>query len=162
MICFIYAEDKNNVVGVGNRLPIHDKEELSYFRKTTKGHCVVMGYNTWISIGSKPLPHRRNFVIAKSSDNTTLDDQLYFSTVEDILKMEEKYPYLKYFILGGPKTFKLFEDYVSKLYISHGNYRADDSPDNIKYILPDNIKNRMVLESITNLTNFKCCVYTLK
>ena len=30
----------------------------------TMGHTVLMGYNTYLSLGSKPLPNRKNIVLA--------------------------------------------------------------------------------------------------
>ncbi len=56
--------DPNRVIGKNNALPWHYSEDLQYFKKTTTGHIIVMGYNTYLSIG-KPLPNRRNIVLSK-------------------------------------------------------------------------------------------------
>ena len=53
----------NRVIGYQNQLPRHYSEDLKHFKAITTGHVIVMGYNTYKSIG-KPLPNRRNIVIS--------------------------------------------------------------------------------------------------
>ncbi len=53
----------NRVIGNQNQLPRHYSEDLKHFKNITTGHIIVMGYNTYKSIG-KPLPNRRNIVIS--------------------------------------------------------------------------------------------------
>jgi len=63
----IVATCKNNGIGYCDTLPWNIKEDLRHFSKLTKGNgknAIVMGKNTWESIGSKPLPNRDNFVLS--------------------------------------------------------------------------------------------------
>ena len=62
MIGIIAAVTKNGIMGVDNQLPFNYPEDLSHFRKTTADSIVIMGRNTYDSIG-KPLPKRRNIVV---------------------------------------------------------------------------------------------------
>ena len=39
---------------------------MKYFKCLTQNSVVIMGRNTWISIGSKPLPKRLNLVISST------------------------------------------------------------------------------------------------
>ena len=54
----IVAVCKNNGIGYKQDLPWKIKEDLRYFSKTTKGNgnnAIVMGKNTWLSIGENPF-----------------------------------------------------------------------------------------------------------
>lgn len=62
-INMISGMSTNRVIGHKNQLPRHYSEDLKHFKNTTTGHTIVMGYNTYKSIG-KPLPNRRNIVIS--------------------------------------------------------------------------------------------------
>lgn len=62
-INMIAAMSTNRVIGNNNQLPWHYSEDLKHFKEITTGKTIVMGYNTYKSIG-KPLPNRRNIVIS--------------------------------------------------------------------------------------------------
>ena len=57
MITIIAAIAKNNALGKDNDLIWHLPEDLKRFKKLTSGHHILMGRNTFESIG-KPLPNR--------------------------------------------------------------------------------------------------------
>jgi len=57
MIIGIVAIAKNHAIGKGGKLPWHYPADLRFFKQATTGSAVVMGMNTWASIG-KPLPDR--------------------------------------------------------------------------------------------------------
>lgn len=65
MIGIIAATTSNGVIGVENKLPFNYPEDMGHFRKVTTNCIVIMGKNTFYSIG-KPLPKRRNIVLTKS------------------------------------------------------------------------------------------------
>ncbi|MDR3351713.1 MAG: dihydrofolate reductase [Zoogloeaceae bacterium] len=66
-LTLIAALARNNVIGVGNRLPWHLPEDLRHFRACTRGHPVIMGRRTWESLPDafRPLPERPNFVLSR-------------------------------------------------------------------------------------------------
>ena len=45
MISMIWAMDESNLIGKDNKMPWHIKEDLIYYKNTTKNHNVLMGYN---------------------------------------------------------------------------------------------------------------------
>lgn len=61
----IVAVSPEGVIGVGGKIPWHYSEDLKRFKRTTIGSDIIMGRKTWESIGSKPLPGRRNIVITR-------------------------------------------------------------------------------------------------
>ncbi len=65
-LSLIVAMARNGVIGTRGALPWHIPEDLKHFRRVTIGHSIIMGRTTHASIG-KPLPHRRNIVVSRSS-----------------------------------------------------------------------------------------------
>lgn len=116
MISLIFATDKNNLIGKGNSLPWHYSEDLKYFKETTKGHKVLMGDNTYLSIG-KALPNRINYVATLNKDFKA-DDAII---IHDLFKFLEEYKDSdeEIFVIGGRMIYSLSLKYAKRLYITH-------------------------------------------
>ena len=65
-IIAIVAMNQDRVIGKDGDLPWHYSEDLKRFKRKTIGATIIMGRKTWESIGSRPLPERRNIVISRS------------------------------------------------------------------------------------------------
>jgi len=63
MLSIIVALAPNNAIGCRQQLLWNISEDLRYFKRVTTGHTVLMGRNTFLSIG-RPLPNRRNIVLS--------------------------------------------------------------------------------------------------
>lgn len=63
MIKLIACVDLRGNIGKDNDLLFHMKEDMNFFKQQTIGNVCVMGYNTWLSLGEKPLPNRENVVL---------------------------------------------------------------------------------------------------
>jgi len=57
----------DRVIGIDNGIPWHYSEDFKRFKRLTLGSTIIMGRKTWESIGSKPLPKRRNIVISRAA-----------------------------------------------------------------------------------------------
>ena len=66
VISCIVAVDKKGAIGEKGQIPWYLPADLKYFRKTTTPHHVIMGRNTYESIG-KPLANRINIVITRDA-----------------------------------------------------------------------------------------------
>ena len=64
MISIIAAMAKNRIIGANNAIPWHLPGELRMFKAITMGHHIVMGRNTWESIG-RLLPGRTTVVVTR-------------------------------------------------------------------------------------------------
>lgn len=64
-ITLIAAVARNGVIGANGDLPWRIPEDFAFFKRTTMGHPMVMGRETFDSIG-RPLPGRRSIVITRS------------------------------------------------------------------------------------------------
>jgi len=75
----------NRVIGNKNTLPWHYSEDLKHFKNLTTGHTIVMGSNTYFSIG-KPLPNRRNIVLTRAA----IEGVEQYSSIDDMMKQLEQ------------------------------------------------------------------------
>lgn len=112
MIIGIVAIAKNYAIGKDGRLPWHYSADLKFFKETTTGSAIVMGSNTWRSLG-KPLPNRLNIVLSRSNSIETQPGVLLLRSREEVIALSQ---YLKsdLFIIGGAKTFETFADSVDE------------------------------------------------
>ena len=67
MISLIVAMARNRVIGANGTIPWHLPAELKRFKTITMGHHMIMGRNTWESIG-RILPGRTTVVVTRQSD----------------------------------------------------------------------------------------------
>lgn len=65
-------------IGYKGELSWKIKPDLEFFKRKTSGGTVIMGRRTWESIGSNPLPNRKNIVVSSSLPGSvaTLDEAL--------------------------------------------------------------------------------------
>lgn len=112
MIIGIVAISKNYAIGKGGKLPWHYPADLKFFKETTTGNAIVMGANTWRSIG-KPLPNRLNIVLSRSGKIDTPPDVMELSTREEVVALSELLN-KDVFIIGGAKTYTEFADEIKK------------------------------------------------
>ena len=101
MITIIAAIAKNNALGKDNDLIWHLPEDLKRFKKTTTGHSILMGRNTFESIG-RPLPNRTSIIITRN-ENYFKDGCLIANSLEaaiELVKVEAQI-----FIIGGAQVY---------------------------------------------------------
>lgn len=86
-INFILTTNKDNVIGINNKLPWHIREDLLYFKKLTINNMVIMGYYTFLSLNLKPLSDRLNIVITSKYESYKNESNLIFlSSVENAIQ----------------------------------------------------------------------------
>ena len=112
MITGIVAVAQNFAIGKEGKLPWHYPADLKFFKETTVGNAVVMGFHTWESIG-KPLPKRFNIVLSRSATLENRADVLLLRSKAEVLALAQ---YLKgdLFVIGGAKTYEEFADVIEK------------------------------------------------
>ncbi len=119
MISIIVAMAKNNVIGSLNKLPWYLPRDLKHFSSTTKGHTVIMGRNTYLSIVErlgKPLPERKNIVVSSQKDFSA-PECIVVNTLDEALEMSPKDE--EVFVIGGAQLYKSALPYAQRLYITH-------------------------------------------
>ena len=100
-LAIIVARAKNGVIGVNNTLPWHLPEDLKHFKNTTLGCPIIMGRNTWVSLG-RPLPGRRNLVVSRNPEFKAEGAET-FTSLEDAIDACSGVE--KAFIIGGAQIY---------------------------------------------------------
>lgn len=124
MISLIVAKAANGAIGKGNRMPWHISGDLKYFKRVTTGHPVIMGYNTWLSLGGRPLPGRRNIVVSRSHSAAPDCGAEFLPSLEaavaaagtdapDVSDASEEV-----FVIGGGQLYRAAMPLADRLYIT--------------------------------------------
>lgn len=125
MITIIAAIGSRNELGKDNDLIWHLPADLKRFKKVTTGNYIIMGRNTFESIG-KPLPNRTSIIITRNREYKQ-DGCLIAHSIEEGLAMVESTS--KAFIIGGAEIYKqcMEKDLVDALDITqvYQEFEAD-------------------------------------
>lgn len=126
MISLIAAHDINRSIGLNGDMPWGKslKSDLKWFQECTLNNYIVMGSNTFRSIGSA-LPNRINIVLTRENfiSNPRLANQKYpnchiANSVDDLFSLTECFD-KEMFIIGGAEIYRQFLPYADRLYITH-------------------------------------------
>jgi dihydrofolate reductase len=113
----IAAMASNRVIGREGQLPWRLPDDLKWFKKLTLGHPIIMGRSTYESIGSKPLPGRRNIVLSRSGFDPGHPDVEVLPSVEAlrarVAELNEDV-----FLIGGAAIYEALLADCDTLYLS--------------------------------------------
>ena len=106
----IVAVARNLAIGKEGKLPWHYPADLKHFKRTTMGNVVVMGSNTWRSIG-KTLPGRLNIVLSRRAQIDSGHDLLFLRSEMEAVDLAR---YLKgdLFVIGGSAVYRAFAPHI--------------------------------------------------
>ena len=125
MITVIAAIASNNALGKDNDLIWHLPADLKRFKKVTTGHYILMGRNTYESIG-KPLPNRTTIIITRNK-NYFKEGCLIANSLEQAIEMSKEQAQV--FIIGGAQIYKetIAKNLAQQLDITfvHKDFEAD-------------------------------------
>ena len=101
MITIIAAISTNNALGKDNDLIWRLPADLKRFKKVTSGHFILMGRNTFDSIG-KALPNRTSVIITR---NTQYQQEgcLIANSIEEAIRFAKDEE--EVFIIGGAQVY---------------------------------------------------------
>ena len=111
----ILAVDQNWGIGKDNEMLFHLKKDLKHFKEITIGNIVIMGRNTYESIG-QALPDRENIILTRNSDYKA-DDAKIFNNPADILSYI-KNSNKEVFVIGGSQIADIFLPYIGEAIIT--------------------------------------------
>ncbi len=131
MVSIIVAIAQNGTIGDKNSLLWHIKEDMRFFRTITSGHAVVMGRKTFESLGSKPLPKRKNIVITRA--DRSFEGAFTAHSLEEAIAMAEGDEEI--FIIGGAQIYAEALSVADRMYITRveRDYEGDTSFPTIDY-----------------------------
>lgn len=156
--------DKFGVIGIDNKMPWHIPEELKYFKKITENSIIIMGKNTYVSIGT-PLSKRTNIIVSSQSESLCSSNVYIRNTLDEALDLayylglkEQK----NIFIIGGASIYEQTIPYITKAYITvldvsyFNKIKLDESKNFVYYPYEKLIDSNFVLTESKSLksTNY--------
>lgn len=123
ILSLIAAHDEAKGVGINNTLPWKLPEDLKRFKALTSHKPIVMGRNTFDSLG-RLLPNRTHIVLSRDSAWIEQTQEKYsevviFSDFDKMLSyLKETYD-SEVFIIGGNSLWQLSFPYLDKLYLTY-------------------------------------------
>jgi dihydrofolate reductase len=123
------------IIGVGGKMPWEVipnlrntsavRKDLEMFKKITADKIVVMGRKTWLSLGSRPLPKRKQHIVITSNPEEIMSKNSDFYYKNNIVFMTlEKFKELDfssddYWLIGGKKLYCELIPYCQQVYINN-------------------------------------------
>lgn len=122
-ISIIVAISENQVIGQNNQLPWHFSADLKRFKSITMNKPIVMGKNTWHSLG-RPLPGRTNIVVSRNPDFSEKGCLTYTSLQNAI---ENHRDVKEIMIIGGSEIYRHALPMANRIYLTliHKHYEGD-------------------------------------
>jgi dihydrofolate reductase len=106
-ITLIVAMARDRVIGKDNQMPWHLPADLKHFKSKTMGKPMIMGRNTYESIG-RPLPGRHNIVVTRDT-SLEIEGCTVVNDLDAAIEAVGDEP--EVMVIGGQK---LFEQYLPK------------------------------------------------
>ena len=157
MIIGIVAIARNFAIGKDGKLPWHYSSDLKFFKQTTLDNTIVMGFNTWQSIG-KALPNRLNVVLSRSNSMANQPSVLLLRGTKEALALA-KYLNGDVFIIGGAQTYKSFSAEIEKWIVTE----IPETIENADAFMPPDFLDAFELKETKELeTNLRVKIYERK
>lgn len=149
MIIAIFAVDDIGGMGFRGRLSWpSNKDDMSWFKKTTQDQIVVMGKRTWESPDMpKPLPGRFNVVVTNNFFDRDDIEQVRGDVCEALKALKTNNPSKKVFVIGGVDLLLQSKPVIDKIFLTRikGEYIHDT------FIDVESFLEGMKLENTINL-----------
>jgi dihydrofolate reductase len=145
MIIGIVAVSENYAIGKDGKLPWHYPADLKFFKQTTTGNAIVMGANTWRSIG-RPLPNRLSIILSRSAEIEVQPNVLLLRSTDELLALSQ---FLKgdLYIIGGAQTYKSLADFIDEWLVT----RVPETVKDADVFMPESFLNGFTLRETTDL-----------
>lgn len=162
----ITAFTKNRGIGFNNKLPwTSNKKDMQRFMNLTKNtsnlnktNSVIMGRNTWESIGSTPLKNRFNVVLSQKTNFYNKQSVSCNNLDKALNKLYFMDNIESNFVIGGQQVYEtaIYHNNVDKLYVSEINddYNVDtffpEIPQWFKLINTEKIDQSLTFKTYQN------------
>ena len=113
----IVNADKNWAIGKDGRLLVNIPADMKFFKETTTGNVVVMGFNTFNSLpNKKPLLNRINIVLCPKG--VKIDGCITVHGADELFSKLKEYDSQKIFVIGGASTYSLLLPYCESVLVT--------------------------------------------
>ncbi|MBK9275678.1 MAG: dihydrofolate reductase [Flavobacteriales bacterium] len=128
IVSAIVAVSANGVIGREGDLPWHLPDDMAFFQRTTRGHCVITGRLNWESIPARyrPLKGRTNIVVSR---NPAYDapGAAVVGSMEAALEHARGLGEQEAFLIGGGQLYReaLAKELVDRIYLTRVHAELD-------------------------------------
>ena len=116
LISAIVATSINGVIGKDNQIPWYMPADMRYFKRMTLDHCVIMGKNSFRSLG-RPLPKRTNIVITRDPFFVA-DGVVVVHSITEALEHAFQTGEQEAFVIGGGEIYRQTMDLWDRVYLT--------------------------------------------
>ena len=88
IISSLVAMNADRLIGVNNDLPWKLKDDLEHFKNYSMHKPIIMGRNTFESIG-RPLPNRTNIIVSNKLES--IEGCYICKSLDEAIELGEKY-----------------------------------------------------------------------
>ncbi|MDP2741825.1 MAG: dihydrofolate reductase [bacterium] len=145
----ISAVAENRVIGNKNSLPWHLPADFKYFKEKTLGKTIVLGLNTFKSIGEKPLPDRKHIILNNDPNYKVPENCFLAKSIDEVLEMVKNDQ--EVMICGGASIYKQFLPLANRLYLTYIHHKFEGDT----YFPEFNIKDYNEIKRIDNKADEK-------
>ena len=119
MVSAIACIDEKWGIGKDGHLLVKIPEDTGQFKRLTMRSICIMGANTWISMGEKPLRNRYNLIVSKKLRGQVNEDMTSVISLRRAEIIIQKYGVLgNIFIIGGGQIYEQLLKYCARAYIT--------------------------------------------
>ena len=158
-LSLIAAIGENNELGKDNNLIWHLPGDLKFFKETTMGKTIAMGYNTYLSL-PKRLPGRKYIVFTFKDRKLDSDIEIFHNkeTFLESMKDQEE----EIFIIGGASIYKQFINDCESLYLTEVEASCKDADVYFPEFNKDDYTSELIRENEDKGIKYKHMVYRRK
>lgn len=138
----IVARDLNDLIGVGDTIPWHCKEDLKHFKEQTKGKKLIVGRATYDSLPNvvKNDNDRTFYVVTRSKDRVS-NGNTYYGTLKQAL-IKTQYAFREeVMVIGGAQIYTAMLPYLTRAIVSEMKMQV--SEDKIKDLFIESMRDRI-------------------
>ena len=124
-VTVIVAVAANLAIGRDNTIPWHLRADLQYFKKMTMDKTIIMGRNTFASLGFRKLPGRTSVVV---TSDPTLGDKYgveTYTSLDAAIAAHRGEPEIM--IIGGGRLYREAVNYAARLLVTKVDTVVEDA-----------------------------------
>jgi len=118
-ISIIAAIAENRVIGNKNKLPWHLPADFKYFKEKTLNKTIILGFNTFKSIGERPLPNRKHIILTNDLNYKVPENCFLAKSIDEALEIAKSQQVEELMVCGGAQVYKQFLPLADRMYLTY-------------------------------------------
>jgi dihydrofolate reductase len=123
-ITLVVAASLNNAIGKNNQLLWHLPKDMRFFKNTTWALPILMGRNTFESMGSKLLPGRLNIILTTQQD-LKIEGAEVVNSLTQAIALANKENYKELMVIGGGQVYEMALPLANKIWLTRVHTTID-------------------------------------